>query len=131
MVLIFRKIVFTRYLQLLKTRCMKLIFARKLIKSLLMKVNKAELYETLKQWIGIEVTDETIFFEESGVTGLDAEQMMIQLQEKYGLNLDDYDPCHYHLDEIEIANFLLHIWRAIRGTSPKHIQLLHFICKMQ
>ncbi len=85
-----------------------------------MEVNKEELYSYVKSMIGIEINDDTRFFEGVGIDGLDAEQMMIQIAEKYNVDLSDYDPTKYHQDEAEIANFLLHIWRAIRSKTPKH-----------
>ena len=85
-----------------------------------MEVNKIELYAYLKSILGVGVADNTCFFDDVGIDGLDAEQMMIQIAERYNTDMSTYDPAMYHLDEAEIANVFLDIWRAIRGTTPKH-----------
>jgi len=85
-----------------------------------MEIAKQELYSYLDSMIGIKVNDDTRFFEETGTDGTDAEQMMMQIGQKYNVDLSTYDPAKYHLDEAELTNVFLHMWRALRGTTPKH-----------
>lgn len=83
-------------------------------------VDKLELYKYIQSMIGLTISDSTCFFDEVGLDGLDAEQMMIQIAEKYNVDFSSYDPAKYHLNEAEITNIFLHVWRAIRGKTVKH-----------
>lgn len=85
-----------------------------------MEINKEEFYAYLKSILGTEITDDTCFFEDVGITGLDAEQMMIQISERYNVDLSNYDPEVYHDNEAEFANVLLHLWRFITRKTRKH-----------
>jgi acyl carrier protein len=85
-----------------------------------MEVTKSEMYDYIKSMIGIEINDNTRFFDDVGIDGLDAEQMMIQISEKYGVDLSDYDPSNYHFNEADIANIFPPIWKMIKGKAPKY-----------
>lgn len=85
-----------------------------------MKLYKDAFYAYIKSMIGIEVDDTTLLFEDAGIDGLDAEQMMIQIAEKYNVDFSDYIPERYHSSEAEFANPFLPIWQVIRGKASKY-----------
>ncbi len=85
-----------------------------------MEIIKEEVYAYLKLMTGDEIKDDTLFFDGVSIDGLDAEQMMIQIAEKYSVDLSEYDPANYHFNEAEITNFLLGISQAISGKSKKY-----------
>lgn len=86
-----------------------------------MKLYKDAFYAYIKSIIGIEVDHTTLLFEDVGIDGLDAEQMMIQIAEKYNVDFSGYIREIYHSSEAEFAKpFFLPIWQIIRGKVSKY-----------
>ncbi len=80
-------------------------------------INKNEFYEYIKTLILFEIKDDTKFFDDVGIAGLDADNMMLKFGERYNIDLSTYNPDLYDFDMTEYG-FFPYLWKLIKGQSP-------------
>ncbi len=66
--------------------------------------NENEIKEYIFSLTGVSVNENTAFFDDLGIDGLDALIFMQTLSKKYDLDLSAYDPYKYHDDEGNMLN---------------------------
>ncbi len=59
-------------------------------------IAKNAFYDYIQSLIGVPVNNQTMFFEELGIDGFDAELFMMSFRDKYQVDMRLYDPYLYH-----------------------------------
>lgn len=89
-----------------------------------------ELLKFIKDKTGIELTEESLVFEDLGLDGLDAETFMLEFAAHFNVDLTTFRPDRYFSSEYELANIFLTMYRAIfnrRKLKKEAFHLSHLI----
>jgi Protein of unknown function (DUF1493) len=71
---------------------------------------KKQAYQFIESKIGLKINENTIFFDDLGITGDDAKSLMEDIGEHFNIDLRSYDPNKYH----EYENNIFNIFRTIQ-----------------
>lgn len=85
-----------------------------------MTVKKEDFFGIIESRVGQPIEDNTIFFEDIEIDGLDAFSLMDEVAKYYNLNMDGYIPTDYHFEERQIANpfrFIKNIFGAKKNIK--------------
>jgi hypothetical protein len=82
-------------------------------------LNKEDFYLYLKHQLGgLNINDNTCFFDPIGLDGFEAECFMMKLRDDYNVDLAKYNPYDFHLNDIDAAGPRLLI-NVLLGRVPK------------
>ncbi len=91
-----------------------------------MEIIKEDFYTFLKSIVGVEITDNTFFFHELGMDGLDAWSFIEAIAKKYHVDFSGYKWQEYHDSEADITNLLKGIMSVFKKKAPiKKFSALH------
>ena len=91
-----------------------------------MEVDKDDFYTYLNSLIGVAVRDDTFFFDEIGMDGLDAWTFIDTIEKKYCVDFSGYNWQEYHVSDADIANFLKNLLNIFKKKFPtKKFSALH------
>jgi hypothetical protein len=69
-----------------------------------MDFNKQELYDFIEWMIKAGVGDETIFFDDLHIAGMDTTELMTQIAARYQVDMADFGLTVYKQDDYELGN---------------------------
>ena len=93
-----------------------------------MVVTKEEIGSFIESKIGINMTDDTLIFEDLGIDGLDAETLMVEFSKHFNVDMSSFDPRVYYFSEYELGNIFLSFYRAVfvrKRLKKKFFNLAH------
>ena len=79
--------------------------------------------------IGIEITDDTLLFDDLDIDGFDIWALMNDFSKEFYINLDEYDYQKYHVGEADILNWPKSFLQFILGkrTQYKSFTINHLV----
>lgn len=89
--------------------------------------SKERLCEFVFSQTGVYPTQSTTFFDDLGITGLDAELLMDEFATRYSIDMSTYKPASYHTDENDLFNTFKAIQKALNGHQYKSFNLDHLL----
>lgn len=97
-----------------------------------MQIRKDDFYVYLNSILGIEVDDNTYFFDDIGMDGLDAWQFIETIAKKFEVDFSEYNWQEYHDSEADITNILKAIMGIFkRKNRQKKFSALHLFNVVQ
>lgn len=78
---------------------------------------KIEIIYFIEKKVGIEINDDTTFFDDLEITGLDAYLLMEDIAVQLKVDMQNYIPDKYHLSENDILNIPKTIFNGIFNKS--------------
>ena len=88
--------------------------------------NKDVFYKEISSQIGLEINDDTVFFEEIGISGIDATMFIKFLVEKYDVDFSDFKHSDYYVEDgINIFSLIINHWLGRRKFPSKTFTGLH------
>ena len=89
-------------------------------KTALKEINKEIFYEYIEHLIGIPISDNTLFFQDTGLDGFDAEILMMNIGDNYDLEMDLYESAKFHFAYDEVTNIPKFIyWKLFDNSKLK------------
>lgn len=88
--------------------------------------NKADFYKKISDQIGLEVNDDTLFFEKVGISGFDATMFIKFIQENYDVDFSSFRHSDYYVEDGKnIFRLILNHWFEKEKFPSKQFTGLH------
>ena len=78
-----------------------------------METEKSSVNQFISSRVGIPINSETIFFDDLGISGLDADTLMTDLSSQYGFDSSTFDSHKYYSSEYELGNIFSTLYKAV------------------